>query len=197
MSAPQEQPVTITDFDLLQRTAAGDRAAFALFVERHQAAIYRHACHVTGRREDAEDLLQETFLSALRAAGQYRGEASARTWLFTIARNAYIRRNRPRYAARDDEIDLESLALRAGWGGRSPESLAILAQDRRRLENAMAKLSPGDRDTILLRDLEGLSGAETAAVLGISLSAVKSRLHRGRIELAALLRTPAHSEHKP
>lgn len=196
MSASEEL-AALTDYDLLQRTAAGERAAFSLFVDRHQAAIYRHACHLTGRREDAEDLLQETFLSALRAAGQYRGDASARTWLFTIARNAVIRRSRPQQATGENEVNLESLAVRAGWGARSPETLAILAQDRQRLEQAIENLSPGERDAILLRDIEGLSGEETAAVLGISLSAVKSRLHRGRIELAARLRTPAHSELKP
>lgn len=195
-----EHLLTATDLDLLQRTAAGDRAAFSVFVERHQAAIYRHACHLTSRREDAEDLLQETFLSAFRAAHQFRGDSSARTWLFTIARNASLRSPHARDAGRttgEGEVDFETLALRAGWGANSPESLAILAQNRTRLERALARLSPGEREVILLRDIEGFSGEETAAILGLSLAAVKSRLHRGRIELAARLRAEASAEKKP
>jgi len=192
-----EASIAIGDFELLQRTAGGDRAAFSVFVERHQAAIFRHASHLTSRREDAEDLLQETFLSALRAAGQFRGDASARTWLFTIARNASLRRYLAKDAGRtsgEDEADLETLALRAGWGAENPESLAILAQNRARLEAALASLNPGEREVILLRDIEGFSGEETASILGLSLAAVKSRLHRGRIELAARLRAVATSE---
>lgn len=191
--SPSEGPLKLTDSELLQRTAGGDREAFSRFAERHQAAVYRHACYLAERREDAEDLLQETFLAALRAAGQFRGDASARTWLFTIARNAWLRRARPQAAAGGEEMDLESLAASAGWGSQNPESLAMLAQDRQRLERALARLGEGEREVIILRDLEGLSGEETAAVLGISLAAMKSRLHRGRIELAARLRGGAVS----
>lgn len=186
-----EEPLTgLSDLELLRRTAAGDSRAFAQFAGRHQSAIYRHLFYLAARREDAEDLLQETFLSALRAAGQFRGDSSARTWLFRIAWNAALRRRSspvPEIPGTAVE-SLEALAFRAGWGRENPESLAMLAQDRERLGAALSLLKAEEREALLLRDVEGLSGEQTAGALGISLAALKSRLHRGRIALAALLR---------
>jgi RNA polymerase sigma-70 factor (ECF subfamily) len=184
-----EEPVGLeTDFELLQRTASGNGLAFAEFVERHQAAVFRHASCLVGHRQDAEDLLQETFLSALKAAGQFRGDASGRTWLFRIARNAALRRTEKPQPLPESDLTLEALAVRAGWGITNPESLAILADDRRRLDRALAALPRDEREMLLLREWENLSGEEAATLLGISLAAMKSRLHRARIHLAALLR---------
>jgi RNA polymerase sigma-70 factor, ECF subfamily len=189
MSADED--ALTTDLVLLQRAAAGDRPAAARFVERHQSAVFRHASFLTATREDAEDVLQETFLAALRGAGGFRGDASARTWLFTIARHAALRK--PREVLVADEAGLELLAEQAGWGTENPESLAALAEDRQRLESALRALAAEDRDVVLLRDYEGLSGEETARALDISLAAMKSRLHRGRLRLAALLRSGVRS----
>lgn len=185
---PAEDSPLTSDEDLLRQTAAGDHTAFSLFVERHQAAVFRHASYLLARREDAEDVLQETFLSAMRAAGQFRQEASARTWLFRIARNAALRRLHPVSQPAGDDT-LETLAVRAGWGVANPESLAMLAQDRQRLNGALASLTHEEREVLLLREWEGLPGEEAAALLHLSLPALKSRLHRARLRLAALLRS--------
>lgn len=176
------------DLELLQRTAAGDRDAFTVFVERHQAAVFRHAYCLVHSREDAEDVLQETFLAALKSAGQFRGEASGRTWLLQIARRAAWRRFSPAAVSGADEESLESLALTAGWGAANPESLAMLAEDRRLLEAALAALPAAEREILLLREWDARPGEETAEALGLSLAAMKSRLHRARLHLAALLR---------
>lgn len=188
MPASEESLDTATDFELLRKTASGDGSAFAAFVGRHQAAVYRHAAGLAAHREDAEDLLQETFLSAFKAAGQFRGESSGRTWLFQITRHAALRRCARPTTISETDLPLDTLALQAGWGTANPESLAILAEDQNRLKQALAALPKDEREILLLREWEKISGDEAAALLGISQAAMKSRLHRARIHLGALLR---------
>ncbi len=189
MSHAEESLDSVTDLCLLKKSALGDGSAFGIFVERYQAAVFRHALCLSGNKADAEDLLQETFLSAFRAAGQFRGEASGKTWLFHITRNAALRcLHRPPVVSETD-LPLDGLAIRAGWGSNDPESLAMLAEDREHLENALAALPREEREVLFLRQWQKLSGEETIAVLGITLAAAKSRLHRARIRLAALLRS--------
>lgn len=189
MPDAEESLDSATDLDLLKKSALGDGSAFAVFVARYQAAVFRHAMCLSGNKQDAEDLLQETFLSAFKAAGQFRGEASGKTWLFHIARNAALRAMNHQQTVSESELPLDGLALRAGWGSSNPESLAMLAEDRQRLENALSALPKEEAEILFLRQWQRLSGEETASVLGISLSAVKSRLHRARMHLAAHLRS--------
>jgi len=132
-----------------------------------------------------DDVLQQALLDAYRGAGTFSGAARVRTWLFTIARNAAFRTIRKTRPA-DDETLFE-LGLRAGWG-EDPETLALRAEEVRTLGRALASLTTEDREILLLRDVEQLSGPETAEVLGTSLAAMKSRLHRARLRLAAALR---------
>ena len=142
------------------------------------------------RNDDAaEDALQETFLAAYRGAGGYRGEGRVRSWLLTIARNSAMRSVRAQPALEVDETGLDALGLEAGWGEPpDPERLAESSERRAALRSALAELSPEDRAVIVLHDLEGLSGPETAQVLGLPLAATKSRLHRARLRLLATLR---------
>jgi RNA polymerase sigma-70 factor (ECF subfamily) len=169
------------DVELLHRAAAGDDVAFAHFVTRHQAGVWRRAQALTGVDADAEDVLQETFLHAWRGAATFRG-GSARAWLLTIASHAWQRMDRRgrRETATDDMETLESLGLKAGWG-TDPR----LADRAEAVEAALARLTADDQRILTLRDMEGLSGEETAALLGLSLQATKSRLHRARLRLAA------------
>ncbi|MDE3165667.1 MAG: RNA polymerase sigma factor [Acidobacteriota bacterium] len=186
---PAEEPVDAsTDLQLLRRTAAGDHGAFAAFVERHQAAIFCYASTLLPGREDAEDVLQDTFLAAYRSAGQFRGDASGRTWLFCIARRSAWRKASAARTVGGDTEELEALALAAGWGSPDPERLAILAEDRRLLEGAFRQLPPQEREILWMREFEQMPGEAAAAVLGLTLPAMKSRLHRARLHLAALLR---------
>ncbi|MGB5348669.1 MAG: sigma-70 family RNA polymerase sigma factor, partial [Polyangiales bacterium] len=176
------------DRDLIARTAAGDRRAFERIVERHAAAVLRLATAVTDDPASAEDVLQQAFLSAYRSAASFRAESSARTWLLTIARNAAYRVRAKR--GREDLMDepLMTLGREAGWGSDDPEALAIAAERRSALTSALQSLSAGDREVLILRDVEGLSGQEAADVLGIKSRALKSRLHRARLRLAGALR---------
>lgn len=178
----------LTDEESLFRTAAGERGAFDAIVSRHRAAVYRLARAATRSDAAAEDVLQETFLAAYRGAGSHRGDASVRTWLLTIARNAAFHHRRKEDRHDPDEPTLWELGARAGWGSEDPETIARRAEKREALEAALRALSPEDREVIVLRELEELSGEETAEVLGLGLPAMKSRLHRARLRLAAALR---------
>ena len=151
--------------------------------------MFRLARAVVSDAREAEDVLQQAFLAAWQSAGQFRGESSARTWLLTIARHAAFRARARRAREPIEEVALDDLGIRAGWGGPDPEMLALAADARERLEAALARLTPAEREVLVLRELEGLSGAETATVLGVGQAAMKSRLHRARLALAATLRS--------
>lgn len=176
---PDEGDIEL-DRTLLERSAAGDRDAFLHFVARHQAAVFRFCRSLTDRAEDAEDALQETFLGAWSQAGSYLGSGSARSWLFTSARrHVYRATRRQRPEALGDTSDLERLGVEAGWGAEG-RTLANLD-----LAKAFDRLSTADRQVLVLRELEGFTNAETAAIFGVELAAVKSRLHRARLRLVA------------
>ena len=179
----------LTDEELLSRTAAGERAAFDAFVARHERAVFRFARAATESSAAAEDVLQETFLAAWRAAGSFEGRSAARTWLLTIARNqAWHHRERASRLPVDDGAELPELGEAAGWGAESPEAGALRSERRALLARALEALAPEEREVLVLRDLEELTGEEAAAALGLSLAATKSRLHRARLRLAAELR---------
>ena len=136
----------------------------------------------------AEDVLQETFLAALRGAAGYRGPAPVLAWLRTITRHAVYRlgRRANQVAVPDDTLEL--LGQAAGWGADDVAVAAERAESHALLRRALAELDPADREILVLRDLEGLPGDEVAATLGLTLPAEKSRLHRARLRLAAGLR---------
>ncbi|MGB5660714.1 MAG: RNA polymerase sigma factor [Thermoanaerobaculia bacterium] len=175
------------DEALLHQSAAGDRQAFLDFANRHQAAVLRFCRTLSQSAEDAEDALQEAFLTAWRKAATFEGRGSARSWLFTIARRKVYRAARaPRPIAVGDTATLEDLGVAAGWGRPGTDERFGL-NERLEVRQAFEGLSSSDRQVLVLRDLEGFSNAEAASVLGIELSAVKSRLHRARLRLMSRL----------
>ncbi|MDP1570167.1 MAG: sigma-70 family RNA polymerase sigma factor [Vicinamibacterales bacterium] len=185
---PDSHEEGLIDLGLVRRSARGDREAFDALVARHQASVFRLARSLIGTSDGAEDVLQQTFLSAWQAAPGFRGDSSIRTWLLTIARNAALTRRMRAAREPRDETPLEDLGIRAGWGGPDPEQLAAAAEQRDHLAAALASLVPEEREILTLRDLEGLPGDDVAAMLGLSLAAMKSRLHRARLSLAATVR---------
>ena len=188
---PPPRPPAPADDDaaLLARAAAGDASAFDRLVRRHQAAVLRfvHALGCDGA--DAEDALQEAFVAAWRAAGRYQGTGTVRSWLLSVARNAVRHQRRRRVGEPTHLVPLDALAADAGWGAdprADADERRLLARDA--LAAALRRLPPDERAVLVLRELEGLDGAEAAAVLHLSLPAMKSRLHRARLHLAAALR---------
>ncbi len=173
-----------TDQELLAAVRTGDREALGRLLERHQAAVYRFGAKMCREEEDAKDVLQETLFAAARHLPEFRGASSVSTWLYTIARSFCIKKRRTSKFA---PAHLESLdahgeaATEIADGGRGPEEDVAGRQLKAVLDEAIASLDPMYREVLVLRDVEGLSAAEVAEVMGLSIEAVKSRLHRARI----------------
>jgi RNA polymerase sigma-70 factor (ECF subfamily) len=179
----------MSDAALLRAAAAGDALAFETFMRQHQSPVHRYLLHFTNGAVDLDDALQETFIAAWRSAGTFAGTDSARAWLYTIARNVVRHQVRRRVDEPAHLESLEQLAEQAGWGCPADPRDAVDAQAARDLVRvAFARLPQEEREVLTLRELDGLSGEETAEVLQLSLPAMKSRLHRARIHLAAVLR---------
>jgi RNA polymerase sigma-70 factor (ECF subfamily) len=171
----------LSDADLLASHAKGDRAAFGVLVARHRDRAWAVALRTLGDPTDAADAVQEAFVKAYRTVGSFRGDAQFSTWLHRIVVNACLdsmRRARSRPTAVLDER-ADALADPEDPMGRTELGHDVVA--------ALGRIAPNQRVAIVLVDLEGYSVEETAALLGIPTGTVKSRCHRGRIQLAALL----------
>ena len=181
------------DFSL-EALRAGDRAEFARLVESYSTHIYRLALKMLKDPQDAEDVLQETFMKAYKALGGFDGRSSLSTWLYRIAANEalmLIRKRKRVTVALEDEPDDDAEPLEApvqivDWCCL-PESELMTGESRRMMDEAVQQLSPALRAVFLLRDVEGLSTLETAEALSLSEEAVKTRLSRARLRLRELL----------
>jgi RNA polymerase sigma-70 factor, ECF subfamily len=174
---------------LLAALQAGDRAAFAQLVERYSAQVYRTALKILGDEQDAEDVLQETFLKAMRALPGFEGRSRLSTWLYRIAANEalmLVRKRKPEALSvdleREDEDGQSEPVEIVDWCCL-PEGDLLSAESRQALDQAAKKLSPALRAVFVLRDIEGLSVRDTAEALDISEVAVKTRLLRARLKL--------------
>lgn len=178
------------DLTLLRQASVGDGEAFERLVTRHEGSVHRFIRTLTTDAGAGEEALQETFVGAWRGASTFRGESSVRAWLFTIARHAVHRQfRRPAGAPGPaDMTPLDELGQLAGWGLDDPEAAAIRQERHDHVSRALGALDADDRRVLVLRDLEQLTGDEAAAVLGLTLPALKSRLHRARLRFAATLR---------
>lgn len=173
------------DQALLRAAREGDKEALEALLLRYQPRVYRFGMKMCGHPEDASDVLQETLLAMARTVGDFRGASSLSTWLYTIARSFCIKKRRRSKFAPEVEESLEA-GLDGGHDhladpSRSPEEELANRQVEAALEDAIRSLEPMYREVLVLRDVEGLTAAETAEVLGISVEAVKSRLHRARV----------------
>ncbi|MFP5346947.1 MAG: RNA polymerase sigma factor SigM [Actinomycetes bacterium] len=168
------------DKDLLAAHLAGDPAAFPELVRRHQQRLWAVALRTLGDPDDAADALQDALLSAFRSAASYRGEAAVTTWLHRVVVNACLDRARRSRGRRT--VPLPEAAPAA------PGDEPAEAELRVDLVRALARLPEHQRVAVVLVDLQDLSVAEAAAVLGVPPGTVKSRCSRGRAALAQLLR---------
>ena len=176
MSAP--------DTELLAAVHRGEPRALDELLARHEKSIYRFGLRMCGNEEDARDVLQETLLAAFRGIGEFRGDARLSTWLFQIARS-FCTKSRRRGAgepAQHEALDAPE-ALQHAVQGAAPDARAHAREIGRALQAAIAALPEQSREVVVLRDVEGLSAEEAAEVLGLDVGALKSRLHRARLEL--------------
>jgi RNA polymerase sigma-70 factor, ECF subfamily len=174
---------------LLARVREGDLTAFNELVNRYSRKIYRLAKHITQNEEDAEDVLQETFLKAYEHLGSFQGQSKFYTWIVRIAVNESLMKLRKRKSDRtvplDEPLDTgEDTVVReiAVWD-QNPEQQYSREEVGAILDEAVQSLKPTFRTVFVLRDIEELSTEETAEALGISVPAVKSRLLRARLQL--------------
>jgi RNA polymerase sigma-70 factor (ECF subfamily) len=179
------------DQALLARARGGDDQALDDLLRRYQPRIYRFGMKMCRNADAAEDVVQETLLAAVRALPGFRGDASLSTWLYTIARSFCIKQRRRRKSSPVRELSLEGdrpvAAALAPDSAPRPDRLVEDHETREALERALAALGPPHREVLVLRDVEGLTAAEVAAVTGLSVEAVKSRLHRARARLRRAL----------
>jgi RNA polymerase sigma-70 factor (ECF subfamily) len=180
------------DFDL-QALRSGDKAEFARMVEAYSGYIYRLALKMLEEPQDAEDILQETFIKAYRHLPKFDGRSSLATWLYRIATNEalmLLRRRKHSVVSLDeslDEADQESEPLQIIDWCCLPEEELVSSEARAYLDKAIEALPPSLRVVFLLRDIEGLSTQEAGEVLNLSEVAVKTRLSRARMRLRELL----------
>jgi RNA polymerase sigma-70 factor (ECF subfamily) len=175
-----------SDASLLAAHVAGDPEAFGELVRRHRDRLWGVALRTTGDPEDAADALQDAFISAYRNAASFRGEAAVTTWLHRVVVNACLdrmRRRRARPTVPLPEEDAES----GGRGTADPRDDLDRLELRMEIDRALRALPDDQRAAIVLIDVEGLSVAEAAALLGVPEGTVKSRCSRGRARLALAL----------
>jgi len=177
-----------TDSRLVERFRSGDKNAFEDLLKRYEQSIYNFGLKMCRQSEDAEDLLQETFLNALRYLDRFRGEAAFKNWLFKIATSVCIKKRRKKKHQPERELSWEELLPddhpqpddRPMWLSTPIEQL-LNRELRDVLSNAIGELPPKYKMVLLLRDIEQFSTKETAEMLSIRPSTVKVRLHRARL----------------
>ncbi len=174
-----------SDAELLAAVRAGDEAALDELLRRHEGRIFRFGRRLCGDPEAAAEVLQETMLAVARHASQFRGDADFTTWLWTVARRNCGRMRRRRAGEPESMVAAETLPLPDP--GADPEADTERAAWADHLARAIDQLEPGQREVVLLRDVEGMTAPEVARVLDISVGAVKSRLHRARTKLRKIL----------
>ena len=179
----------------LQALQAGDRTEFARLVDAYSTQIYRLALKMLGDEQDAEDVLQNTFMKALQSIEKFEGRSSLSTWLYRIAVNEslmLLRRQKPTvpvamdYEGDDDEIQHPTQFT--DWCCL-PEDELLSAESKGHLDEAVRRLPEKLQVVFLLRDIEGLSIRETSETLGLTETAVKTRLLRARLNLREQLST--------
>jgi RNA polymerase sigma-70 factor (ECF subfamily) len=185
----------IDDRTLLDKAVAGDAGALEALMTRHAGRVYRLAYGITRNPADAEEVVQDVFLTVVRKGGSFEGQAALATWMYRVTMNAAL--NRRRGKRRELEVSLEEhlpaytedghragdrSVLLVDWSS-TPEERVLSGESRRVLDNAIDSLPAHYRAVLVLRDVEELSNEEVASIVGDSLASVKSRLHRARMAL--------------
>ena len=187
------QPTTADDTALVRRAAEGELPAFEQLVDRHRPVVVRVAARIVGA-EDAEDVSQDAFLRAFHRLEHFRGDAPFRSWLLRITHNAaldHLARKRP------EPIDPETLDASEPSGARPPAERLEMRERVERLDRKLRGLAPAHRTVLVLRDAEGFSYEEIAAITDTPLGSVKGRLHRARAEFVEMLRANTYDWELP
>ena len=183
------------DRTLLDRTVAGDVGALEALMSRHSGRVYRLAYGITRNQADAEEIVQDVFLTLVRKGAGFEGHAALTSWMYRVTTNVAL--NKRRGKRRELEVSLEEHLptyredghrdgdrsyLLSDWSS-TPEQTHLSVETRKILENAIDGLPDHYRAVLILRDVEELSNEEVAAIVDDSVGSVKSRLHRARMAL--------------
>jgi RNA polymerase sigma-70 factor (ECF subfamily) len=183
--------------EFVRRLVARDENAFNLLVVTYERRVFALVFRMLGRREEAEDLAQEVFVQVFKAIDQFRGDSKLSTWIYRIAVN--LCKNRTKYLSRrhaSDTDDIDAMADRAPLSAAKgvsvgdisrPDELVEGMQLEAIVKRAIDMIEPEFREVLILRDVEDMSYEEIAAVTGLADGTVKSRIHRARAQLRALV----------
>jgi len=186
-----ERATTDDEHRLLERFRQGDPEAMNDLVNQYEQRLYNFGLRMCGQKEDAEDIIQDTFLSAFRYLDSFREETRLKNWLFKIAANACFRKRRKKKCEPDRELSLEDTVPGEGAAGQydipdwdnDPSKHLLRGELKQVIDEAVLALPPMYRMVFNLRDMEGFSTEETAAILDLTPQAIKTRLHRARLFL--------------
>ena len=179
-----------SDLELIEAAKVGGYEAFEVLVNRYRDRVYRLAYSMTKNESEAEEVVQDAFLNMLRKLDQFRAEASPGSWIYRVAANSALmrmraKRRKPLLSLEDQPPALARGAKESIWPGglwsRTPAEAVLRDELRGKIEQAVERLPEKYRLVLLLRDVEGMSNAETADALGLTVPTVKSRLHRSRL----------------
>ncbi len=177
---------------IVQRVKAGDQQAFEVLYRRYVSSVYRQAIKLVGNEAEAEEVVQEVFLTLYEKAKTFRGDSTFSTWLYRLTLNTTLmklrRRKRSKEVAIEDYLpkyqdDGHHLVRPVVDWSRNPEESLLSLEVQRTLQHALDQLPPVDKAVVVLSDLDGLANKEVGKALGLSVPAVKSRLHRARLFL--------------
>jgi RNA polymerase sigma-70 factor, ECF subfamily len=188
LSSPPSRTVEVSDEELIDRARLDDSMAFELLMRRHNQRLYRVVRSVLREPAEIEDVIQQAYLSAFQHLDQFQGAARWSTWLCRIAMNEALARvrQRRRFVSMDVDSD-ERTASMSRDGMRDPESSAVGREVGELIEQAIDKMPSLYRSVLLMRGIEGMTTAETAAVLEVEPEVVKTRLHRARATLRSII----------
>ena len=187
-----------SDEQLVRKAQADDERAFGELVHRYESKVYSLALKMLRNPEDAEDVLQDTFLRAYRGIKSFQGHSTFSTWIYRITANSALMRLRKKQlpmVSIDDADERETPINIADWSP-SPVEQLLSQETQVAMNEAIEALPPEFRQVFVLRDIEELSNAEVADILDLSVAAVKSRLHRARLKVRNRL-AAYFSEPKP
>lgn len=179
------------DHDLITDFKNGSAKAMEEIIRRYEGPVFNFVLRMCGHVQDAEDVMQETFLSAFRSLPNFREKTKLKNWLFRIASRACIKKRRKKKSAPHQEIPLETLLVQEGPQGKheipdgssDPAGELLRSELRQVIEEGIRSLPPKYRLVFNLRDFNGFDTEETAEILGITPQSVKTRLHRARLYL--------------
>ncbi len=197
MTTHDDPSAALDEAALVARLVARDEAAFNRLVLAYQGRVFALVFRMLGRRDEAEDVAQDVFVQVFKAIDQFRGDSKLSTWIFRIAVN--LCKNRTKYLGRrhaNQQDDVDDVAQRDALA--QAKGVSVAAVDRpdelvegRQLEQvvrrSLAQVDADFREVLVLRDVEDLAYDEIAAITGLPEGTVKSRIHRGRLQLRALV----------